>query len=148
MKIIVTIFLFLVSTVILCSCKKHTNPIPLGISVKVNGVLWNPANYVASTYKVTYGSSNIVTFLQIYGYDSLTNGIVRNIILTLQYPIITQSYNLNSSSASAYYRDNLFTVWPDGTINITQISSANVEGTFNLTSDTLTITGEFNVPIK
>lgn len=118
--------------------------------------------YNDSTYYFNYYSANISTGtlgysrtylkLYIYGYDSsLAAGIKPYIGFGITYPngVTTPQTGIfymskHSISANIYINGQPVQIVGDGYINITQLTSDNVQGTYNFN----TVRGEFNVPIQ
>ena len=134
------------------SCKKSKN-IPLGMTAIVNNTQWT-----ATSYYATIDTAND-TVINLYINGTNANSAYPSsdyfILLIHDYNYKAGVYNINLAIGPncAYYTyGNVLYQSVSGVISLTQVSSSNVQGTFNCTfssGSNLTVTnGQFNVPIQ
>ena len=132
-KTFIRYLFFIVAGIIMFGCKKNTtNPIPTpppiippGMSAKINNVLWTATIYGAWDTTVGFnirGIDSMGTSFEIYIDDSVY----------AHKPGSFKFGGLPAMNTLDYYGINIFARSDSGTLTITQISTHNVQGTFNI----------------
>jgi hypothetical protein len=132
------------------SCKKHNDPVPIGVHAKINSAKWM-ATSVRISHSIVPTAHGSTDFTMIIATDTLSGDELGLSVGDLIKPGV---YYLGSI-AQIYYNHNGVPInfsSNSGLINITSLSSINIQGTFkcaNSFGNIITITdGTFNVPLQ
>ena len=143
------------------SCKKNkttptpikNTPIPIGMTAVVNNADWAATYYYATIDTV----NDTIIYLDINGANANslypTQDFFTLVIKGYNYKTGVFNITFTSGGNAVDYTYNYMSYQSvSGTITLTQVSTTNVQGTFNATfssGSNLTVTnGQFNVPIQ
>jgi hypothetical protein len=131
------------------ACKKHDDPLPNGVHARINGGKW-AATSVGISHSSVPTAHGSIGFTTIRAVDSLSGEKLDLSVANLVKP---GSYSLAPTIAQAYYFYNGNPIYlTGGVINVTSLSSTNIQGTFECANDfgnVIAITdGTFNVPVQ
>jgi hypothetical protein len=150
--------LFAVIGIMVSGCKKHSNPIPIGISAKIVFTGVNQS-YVANSYSAqwdTAKSGAILgdSILGIFAYSN-TNGVNGDYLgLTVLFKDNKSKYDLSKGEGNIIYTFfsgvSVGYSSTSGFITITSISNNRIQGYFNCDfgADVTMTNGQFNVPLQ
>jgi hypothetical protein len=135
---------FFMIAIIVCGCKKASQPPPVGIFARINNAPWTATQY-RSNRTTGVAGSHTVEWLNIFSSDSTSNTNFHKLVISVP----EAKPNISTLGFVVYSDSKQKVLFDDGGIIFTLISTSNIQGTFRLNSDSVVITGgTFNVPVQ
>jgi uncharacterized protein DUF6252 len=157
MKFSYTLYLLLLTGLIVVGCKKPATTIPVGMSCNEGNTAWTAT--LSTAFVMMYGPGALapVPVLQLTGSDGDPKTGSTITIMIFNYAGQTGAYTLSDTSrnTATYVDPSTGASYnaASGTVTLTRITSANVQGTFNFKTDSFSgnftvNNGQFNINLQ